>query len=245
MKYTTLKTIIDDVLLLVRNNNISESEDLSRAQIAAWVQQYRKQIWKQRKDELKQILIQQQTIDDMLSFADDEFFFVKETEHQLEEVPKRDRTFSYTRRTTDTLENVFDDNERYILAVHDADGENIQIMNHIRRHYHNFRKYTFGELTAYYLPSDKHIYVQGIQDQGYLEYIFVKALYEIKEDDSDDENDDDKDEDDIKIPSWMVPTIKERIIKNELAFMLNRPSDDSNNSTLASVKPNGPQDQEK
>lgn len=30
MTYTSLKEIIDDILLLVRNNNISESEDLSR-----------------------------------------------------------------------------------------------------------------------------------------------------------------------------------------------------------------------
>jgi len=42
----------------------------------------------------------------------------------------------------------------------------------------------------------------------------------------------------------MVPPIKERIMKNELPFMLNRPSDDSNNATLASVKPHGPQDDE-
>ena len=60
----------------------------------------------------------------------------------------------------------------------------------------------------------------------------------------DGESDDSKDEDDIEIPAWLVPSIKERIMKNELAFMLNRPSDDSNNATLASVKPHGPQDDE-
>jgi len=37
MKMFSLRTIIDDILLIVRNNNISESEDLSRDQIAAWV----------------------------------------------------------------------------------------------------------------------------------------------------------------------------------------------------------------
>jgi len=42
----------------------------------------------------------------------------------------------------------------------------------------------------------------------------------------------------------MVPPIKKLILNNELAFMLNRPSDDSNNATLASVKPHGPQDDE-
>jgi len=64
------------------------------------------------------------------------------------------------------------------------------------------------------------------------------------DDDTDDGSDNNMDEDDVKIPAWLVPLIKERIIKNELAFMLNRPSDDSNNATLASVKPHGPQDDE-
>jgi hypothetical protein len=71
----------------------------------------------------------------------------------------------------------------------------------------------------------------------------VLWLKELEEDNIDDD-DDDSDEDNIKIPAWMVPHIKELIMKNELAFMLNRPSDDSNNATLASVKPHGPQDDE-
>jgi len=77
---------------------------------------------------------------------------------------------------------------------------------------------------------------------GKLKYIWVKALFE--EPDDTEDGTDDVDEDDVKIPGWMVPTIKEMIIKIELAFMLNRPSDDSNNATLASVKPHGPQDDE-
>lgn len=117
-------------------------------------------------------------------------------------------------------------------------------MNHIKRHYQYWRKYTFGEMTAYY-KDDKHIYVQGLQDQDNLKYIWVLALYEESEDEgTDDEDVTDPDESDIKIPAWMVPHIKELILKNDLAFMLNRPSDDSNNATLASVKPHGPQDDE-
>lgn len=248
MKYITLQEIIDDILLLVRNNNISESEDLSRAQIAAWVKHYRHHLWKERKDQLKdRIKSTDPTIQNLLSLVDDEFFYIKETEHKLVPLEEKDGIYNYTRRTEDTFEDLFDDSWKSILAIHDEDGENIQYMNHIRRHYHNFRKYTFGELTAYYMPSDKHVYVQGLQDQGYLEYIKVLALYERDDDENDGEDDDDgdADEDKIKIPGWMVPLIKERIMKNELAFMLNRPSDDANNSTLASVKPNGPQDQEK
>lgn len=188
------------------------------------------------------------SIESILEALDEDFFYIKETEHELEPVELRDGSFSYTRRTKDIFEGLMDDARSSILAVHDADGENIQLMNHIRRHYHNNRKYTFGELTAYYMPEDKHVYVQGLQDQGELQYIWVLGLYEKDGDEGDSEGDDDDndlDENKIKIPAWMVPGIKERIMKNELAFMLNRPSDDSNNSTLASVKPNGPQDQEK
>lgn len=248
MKYITLREIIDDILLLVRNNNISESEDLSRAQIAAWVNHYRRHIWKLRKDELKDKLKNAfPTIEELMSLADDEFFFVKETgPHKL--VQTQSHTSIAPKCTEDTFENLFDNSWRSILAVHDEEGENIQYMNHIRRHYHNYRKYTFGEMTAYYDPETKKVFVQGLQDEGLLEYIYVLALYENTDDEDLDEDNDgdveDPDEDDVKIPAWMIPPIKERIMKNELAFMLNRPSDDSNNATLASVKPHGPQDQE-
>ena len=97
-------------------------------------------------------------------------------------------------------------------------------------------------MSAYYM-DDGHIYVQGLVDQDELTYIYVLYVQEV-EDDTDDGSDNDIDEDDVEIPAWMVPSIKERIIKNELSFMLNRPSDDSNNATLASVKPHGPQDDE-
>jgi len=99
-------------------------------------------------------------------------------------------------------------------------------------------------MTAYYM-DDKHIYVQGLQDQDQLQYIWVLAVYEKPEDDSDEEEDEDPDEDDIKIPTWMVPDIKKLIMNNELSFMLNRPSDDTNNATLDGIKPHGPKEDEK
>ena len=41
MTYISLREFIDDILLIVRNNNISESEDLSRHQIAVWIRTYK------------------------------------------------------------------------------------------------------------------------------------------------------------------------------------------------------------
>lgn len=243
MATISLKTITDDILLLVRNNNISESEDLSRSQIHSWIKAYKNKIWKEEQDK-KKLLYLQGVIDEQ-ELADNEFFEKVEVGPlKLKNVDSNSEIDIHTKVTEEKLENVFNNDERAILAIHDQQGENIQYMNHIRRHYNYWRKYTYGEMTGYY-KDDGHIYIQGLVDEGLLEYIYVLYIKENTDDTSDgDEDDSPDDEDDVKIPAWMVPPIKERIMKNELAFMLNRPSDDSNNATLASVKPHGPQDDE-
>lgn len=243
MAKISLRVLTDDILLLVRNNNISESEDLSRGHIHAWIKAYKNQLWKQERDRLKQMAKQNALLWDDL--ADNEF--VKRVEIgplELEKVESNSEIPTFTKRTIDVIPDVLDNAESSILAIHDESGENIQYMNHIRRHYNYWRKYTFGEMTGHY-KDDGHIYIQGLVDQDELKYIYVLYLLEVKDDTPDGEDDDDPaDEDDVLIPAWMVPPIKKLILDNELAFMLNRPSDDSNNATLASVKPHGPQDDE-
>ena len=243
MAKISLRVLTDDILLLVRNNNISESEDLSRGHIHAWIKAYKNQLWKQERDRLKQMAKQNALLWDDL--ADNEF--IKRVEIgplELEKVESNSEIPTFTKRTIDVIPDVLDNAESSILAIHDESGENIQYMNHIRRHYNYWRKYTFGEMTGYY-KDDGHVYVQGLVDQDELKYIYVLYLLEVKDDTPDGEDDDDPaDEDDVLIPAWMVPPIKKLILDNELAFMLNRPSDDSNNATLASVKPHGPQDDE-
>lgn len=240
---TSLREIIDDILLLARNSNISESEDFSRSHIAAWVDHYRRKLWKDHMDQLKEQEKAGAALEDLV---DGEFILLKETgPHKLQKVPSGDpNRDTFTKVTEDTFENIYGNKWTSILAVHDEAGENIQYINHIRRHYQYWRKYTFGEMTAYYM-DDKHIYVQGLQDQDELEYIYVLAIYEVPEDDANEDEAEDPDEDDIQIPTWMVPTIKNLIMKNELAFMLQRPSDDDNNSTLDGIKPDGPKEDEK
>lgn len=228
MNVISLRNVIDDILLLVRNNNISESEDLSREQIAQWVKAHKAAIKKQELDSQN---------DDNVNEDEVTGESVKEEGPlELENVESLTRTPLFTKKTIDKIERVYKDDERSILSVVDQEGCNIQKMNKVRRHLHYFRRYTADELTYYY--EDGYIYIQGVEAYNNLRYIWVTYL----EDDT--ESDDGKSEDDVKIPTWMVPTIKERIFKSELAFMLRLPSDDSNNATLASVKPHGPQDQE-
>lgn len=234
MTYITLKSLVDDILLLVRNNNISESEDLSREQIRLWIKSYKQQLIKQRIDQQKD----KSDDDDDIEGLIDDIYIKEKGPLELEDVPSLDKVPMFTKRTIEKLEGVYNDEKTSILAIHDQAGENIQYMNHIRRHYNYFRKYTGSELTADY--KDGHIYIRGIHGIKTLKYIWVLAVYE----EDDDNFDNAASENDVKIPSWMVPFIKNGILKNELPFMLNMHSDDSNNSTLASVKPHGPQDDE-
>lgn len=227
MNVISLRTVIDDILLIVRNNNISESEDFSREQIAQWVKQYKAALTKEELESDDDDIYNEELIGENLTEAGP---------LELEKVESLTKTPLFTKRTVDKIDDVYRNDENSIFSVTDQQGCNIQKMNKVRRHLHYFRKYTADELTYYY--EDGYIYVQAVEAYDDLQYIWVSYYKD------DTEADDEKSEDDVKIPTWMIPTIKDKIFKSELAFMLNRPSDDSNNATLASVKPHGPQDQE-
>lgn len=222
MNIFSLRTVIDDIMLIVRNNNISESEDLSRDQIRAWVMAYKAYLAKKKEDKDKE------TGEDIES---DSSMSSEIGPLALVDVKSTDPCL-YTKKTKEKIPDILGDSDSNIINVTDESGCSIQLMNASRRHYHNFRRYTYGEPS--YMFQDGYIYIQGA-DIKPLQYIYVEANFA---------EGDGEDEDSIIIPSWMIPDIKKAIMDNELSFMLKRPSDDANNSTLASVKPHGPQDQE-
>lgn len=221
----SLRTLIDDILLIVRNNNISESEDLSRMQIASWILAYKKSLLKARKDRDKQ---SSEDIEEDTSLSE-----LLETKGPLELVFEEsfDKTTLFRRRTKNKIPTLLDKDKSNIVSVQDQDGCVIQYMSELRKHYHKFRKYTHEELTYWY--ENGYVYIHGTEDYGQLKYIFVTGLFS----GDDDLDNPDLDEDDIKIPGWMIPDIKKSIMDNELSFMLQRISDDDNNSTLDGIKP--------
>lgn len=227
MKLFTLRSVVDDILLMIRNNNVSESEDFSRAQIALWVLAYKNAILKKRQDKAKEDKKNDDTDDD------DTIKTIGPLE-LIDEEPL-DNTCLYRKRTKEKLPELSGSSDCSIISVQDQEGCPIQMMNEKKRHFHFFRKYTFGELAWWY--ENEYIYLQGLTDLNMLRYIWVSGVFT--------DSDKDADEGDIKIPGWMIPDIKQMIMKNELAFILAMPSDDDNNSTVASVKPKGPQQDEK
>lgn len=227
MNMFSLRTVIDDILLLVRNNNISESEDLSRAQIASWVLAYKAAITKARKDA-------EDKNDDEGSDDGSLTDMLKKIGPLPLEWDPTCKTSMYRKRTAKPIPSILNKDRRYIFCVHDDWDMPIQYMSDERKYFHRFRKYTGGETTYQYEideNGDEWITLHG-KNVCYLEQIYVEAIFEDKDDETDD-----VDEDSIDIPGWMIPDIKANIIKNELSFMLARISDDDNNSTLDGIKP--------
>lgn len=228
MKMFSLRTIIDDILLIVRNNNISESEDLSRAQIASWVIQYRAYLAKKQAEQ------DEQTGDDTEPSDTIDSTTIGPLELEDCNNSAEDDCCGYMFKKTKEKVLTTEDSESDIISVYDQNYCPIQCMYNQRKHFHRFRRYTYNEPTCWF--DNGYIYIEG-SNLDNIESIYVTGNI-------DPEGYADC-EDDVTIPGWMIPDIKKAIMTNELAFMLKRPSDDSNNSTLSSVKPNGPQDKEK
>ena len=218
----SLRTVIDDILLIVRNNNISESEDLSRDQIAAWVMAYKAYFAKKEQDKDEQT--GDENNDDSLSTTIGPL--------ELQKEKGSDDDCYHRKRTKKKLPDLLGDSDHDISNVLTESGCIIQFMSEARKHFHRFRRYTYAEPACWY--ENGYLYVEG-NDIDNIKAVYVEGNFV----DADAEG-----EDEVSIPGWMIPDIKAAIMKNELSFMLNRPSDDSNNSTLASVKPHGAQDQE-
>lgn len=232
MNMFSLRTLIDDILLIVRNNNISESEDLSRDQIASWILQYKAYFAKKENEKDEQDGDDDEP-DETLSSTIGPIQLIYDPEAKLCACDPASKCHSIIKRTKDvihTIESSPDD----IISVHDISGCVIQYMHKMRRHYHNFRRYTYAEPTCWF--DNGYIYIQGDGIDN-IDYIYVDCIPDPLQYADD--------EDQVNIPGWMIPDIKLAIMRNELGFMLKMPSDDSNNSTLASVKPDGPQDKEK
>lgn len=231
MNVFSLRTIIDDILLIVRNNNISESEDLSRAQIASWIVQYKHLLAKRERDRKEK-----EQLDDPENGSDDSLY-TQTKEMELENVKSGSSEYNEcfpTKRTKDKLPQLMGDSADNIISVTDKDGNLVQIMDGIRKKLHRFRRYTYMEPVCWY--EDGYIYVEG----GDIDDIKTVCVEMNVSDDPEADS-----EDDVIIPDWMVSDIKRLIFENELKLMLNLPSDDDNNSTLQGIKPHGPQDQEK
>ena len=215
MKFNSLNTIIDDILLLLRNNNISESENISRVQIELWIHQYRALLIKQDLDKGRDINPDYlQTIGPM----------------HISKVSNCAGGYNYI--SDDELPKFIDLHYGTGLSsVKDMSGNLIQLGTETKAKYQTSRKYTCGDYIAY--QKNKHLYILGPE---HLEYVTVEGILE---DPTQAGKCFDRDDTPYPVPANMIPTIKDMIFSKEFNILLTVPTDTTNKSTNDVNKANG------
>lgn len=209
-KLGTLDTIIDDIMLELRNNSVSESEQLSRIQIEQWIIQYRAMLIKQDIDKGRDInpaYVQEiGPIDlNITSYSSGEY--EEGSDNILVssiDIPK-------------TIDFHF---KSGITYIGDLAGNEIQLMSEKRSNMQKHRKYTFYNYSAYIKGSK--VWVNG---PGDLHAISVRGIFENPAN----VPNFDVNEDIYPIPANMLPVLKELIFAKEIKLQV--PTDDINNSS--------------
>lgn len=202
----SLNNIIDDILLIVRNNNLSESEHLSRIQIEMWIAQYRSILIRQDLDKGRDI---------------NPMYIQTMPCIHLDKVDTVAGKIEY--KSNIELPKLIDFHFRTgLVYVKDMYGNLIQLGHETKMKYQRYRKYTCGDYIAYI--KNNRLYIEGSDNQ--LEWVEIGIIAENPADlnecfDPDSE---------YPVPAHMIPVIKDMIFSKELNIMHQMPSDETNNS---------------
>lgn len=202
----TLNQLVDNILLIARNNNIAESEHLSRIQIEKWIIGYRAMLIKQDIDKGRDI---------------NELYLTTIEPIHLDREETVPGYFTYV--GDKELPKLIDFNYRPgVINVRDMFGNIIQIGSRTKAKLQKYRKATCKDYIAW--VKNNRIYVDG--DSNQLEYISVDVIAE----DPTELNACFDPDSEFPIPSAMIPTITQMILERELCFMITMPSDDTNDA---------------
>lgn len=202
----TLNQLVDNILLIARNNNIAESEHLSRIQIEKWIIGYRAMLIKQDIDKGRDI---------------NELYLTTIEPIHLDREETVPGYFTYV--GDKELPKLIDFNYRPgVINVRDMFGNIIQIGSRTKAKLQKYRKATCKDYIAW--VKNNRIHVDG--DSNQLEYISVDVIAE----DPTELNACFDPDNEFPIPSAMIPTITQMILERELRFMITMPSDDTNDA---------------
>lgn len=201
----TLNEMIDDILLEARNNNISESEHLSRHQIELWINSYRAFL-------IKQDIDKGRSINPM---------YTQTMEMHLDKIEDNPGHFVY--KGDKKLPALIDFNFRPgVMSVKDGYGNIIQVGSETKMKLQKYRRHTCKDYIAY-VKSD-YLYVEG---NDILEYVEVEVIAENPTDLIDCYN---PMTDQYPIPAAMFTTIKQLIFSRDIPTMLQTITDKTNDS---------------
>ncbi len=208
VKLGNINTIIDDIMLILRNHSISESDSVSRIQIEQWIHHYRAMLIKQDIDrgrDINQSYVQ--NIDgmelDIVAYGGDE---IESSTPMLVTKDKLPTTIDFHYKSG-------------ISMISDLIGNEIQLMTEKRSHMQKYRKYTYYNYSAYL--KGNRIYING---PGDISSINVSGIFE----NPSEVPGYNPMTDQYPVPFNMLPLIKELIFTKE--FKLNVPTDKTNDS---------------
>ena len=220
IEFTSLNSIVMDLLNIVRSANISRSELISPRQIEMWVHQYRAILIKQDMDKGK--MPNPDYIQEIPSL-------------QLEVVDRTEGgelpSSTYLLRTKLALPKTIDLNFKPgFMYVGTIDGREIQFVPESRVRWQQYKKYTNEDNLAFL--RNKRIYLVYTTP---IEYMTIRGIFEVPTEVGNFTNT----HADYTYATWdtaypipinMIPTLKEMILKKELGIMVSAPSDTVNDS---------------
>lgn len=202
----SLNQLIDNIIQIARNNNVAESDHLSRLQVEKWIIYYRALLIKREIDKGRDI---------------NELYLTTIGPIHLD----REETVPgyYTYVGDQNLPKLIDFNFKPgVIAVRDLYGNLIQLGNQTKANLQRYRKATCKDYIAW-VKGDR-IYVAG--DNNQLEYINVDVIME----DPTELGDCFDPDTEFPVPAAMIPVITQMIMERELRTMLSMPSDETNDS---------------
>lgn len=231
INFTSLNSICNDILHLVRNYNIAQSENISIRQIESWVHQYRSLLIKQDLDKGKY------PNPDYIQ----EIPYLKLIKSDASEGRAVSYNGKYLYRTELQIPKGIDLNYMSgIMFVGSLDGKEISLIPRSRASYQKYKKYT-GRDTISWLKN-QYLYIQS--DEA-LSAISIRIIAEIPTEIDNMINSmtvpkEYKTSDKYPIPINMLGTLKDMIFRNEFNFSINQFTDESNDNsnTMTTVKSN-------
>lgn len=202
----TLQNLVDDILLEARNNNIAESENLSKHQIILWINSYRAMLIKQKLDK-------KEPLDDM---------FTQTIRMHLNKIENDPGHYEYI-GDIELPRLIHGKTHSGIIKVKDAYGNLIQLGTETKMKFQKYRKYTCKDYIAY--KKGNNLYVEG--GSNLLENVDVSIVAENPMDLKMCYN---PDVDDYPLPMHMWSTIKKLIFEQDFNVLFSTYSDNTNNT---------------
>ena len=230
MKFVSLNTIINDLLLIVRGAQVSQSEPISRRQVENWVHQYRSLLLSRELDK---------------GNAPNPDYIQEIPFLKLEETPIEGTSKSLTStyidsgdmvlRTELELPKTIDLNHKSgFTYVGLPNGKELQLVPESRQRWQEYKKYTSKEFLVYLKNNKLHVTIP--KEEGIPTHLHVRGVFEIPTEVGRFINPENNTpyfnlDSPYPIPNNLISPLKQMILESELNITVSSPSDSKNDSS--------------